>query len=255
MMSSSFRIRKIVIWACITILASYCSIAHAGPVYNAANDFSISNGNPNGTWTYGYSAPIISAPLNVFTTPVNAYLGDPDVILWHTPTVGDGSVPAAFKNTSSAPNAFLTVRLQPGQLAEHPGPNGEIAVVRWTAPVGGTYTINATFTGVDIGGTTTDVHVLHNGASLVDRFIFGYLDSRSYSSTLFLAVGDTIDFTVGRGPDGTYFNDSTALDATITADNPTPAVPEPSSFSLLAIGLASFGYFAVRIRRSTRLAI
>jgi hypothetical protein len=40
--------------------------------------------------------------------------------------------------------------------------------------------------------------------------------SSSFEATLALAAGDTLDFTVGYGPDGNYFRDTTGLDVRIT---------------------------------------
>jgi hypothetical protein len=55
-----------------------------------------------------------------------------------------------------------------GQLAFHPGPDGEYSIVRWTAPISGPVSLIALFTGLDdVGGTTTDVPVLLNGSSCV----------------------------------------------------------------------------------------
>ena len=57
------------------------------------------------------------------------------------------------------------IRWDPGRLSFHPGPKGEYAVVRWTAPRPASYDVQADFLAID-QATTTDVHVLHNGKSL-----------------------------------------------------------------------------------------
>ena len=61
--------------------------------------------------------------------------------------------------------------MAPGQFALHPGPGGEYAVVRYVAPEAGEASIDAVFTGLDIFGTTTDVHVLLNGNALFDGLV------------------------------------------------------------------------------------
>jgi hypothetical protein len=64
-----------------------------------------------------------------------------------------------------------------------------------------------------------------------------------------LAVGERIDFVVGFGADGSFSNDSTALDATLTFQ-PTTSTPEPASITLLVSGFFAFGGFHfVRRRR------
>jgi hypothetical protein len=209
--------------------------AEAGVIYDAANDFSITNGNPNGAWSYGYFAPSTTTPLIPYTMTSTAFNGNPAWIAWNIS--GDTSVPAAFKNTSGVAQQTGTVLLQAGQLAEHPGPNGEVAIVRWTAPASGTIMLNTTFSAADVGpfqnGTTTDVHVLDNGVSIFDGAVNGYASSTSLSMTRAVVAGETIDFATGFGSDRTYFNDSSGLSATI---NLTAAVPEPSSFILLGVG-------------------
>jgi hypothetical protein len=106
-------------------------------------------------------------------------------------------------------------------------------MVRWTAPDDGVFSIAATFTGLDfIGPTTTDVHVLYDGKSVFDGLVegFGSVSAASFQGSLAVARGDTIDFTVGVGPDGTYDFDNTGLAAAIAP------VPEPSTLLLLAVG-------------------
>ena len=65
---------------------------------------------------------------------------------------------------------------------------------------------------------------------------------KSYDPFLTVAIGDKIDFVVGRGTNGTYFNDSTALSATFTF------VPEPASLIIWGL-IGACGFFAVRRRR------
>jgi hypothetical protein len=88
----------------------------------------------------------------------------------------------------------------PGQLALHPGLNGEYSIVRWTAPTTGEYTISAVFTGI-APAATTDIHILHNGKSVYDSFINsqGNDNSVTYSKSLAIKKGDNIDAAVGPG--------------------------------------------------------
>jgi uncharacterized repeat protein (TIGR01451 family) len=104
-------------------------------------------------------------------------------------------------------------------LSFHPGPNGEFSVVRWTAPVAGTYHVASTFKSLRFEGspTTSDVHVLHNSSPIFDALINGLISSgdQSFSTTLTLNAGDTVDFVVGFGENLDYNCDSTGLKATI----------------------------------------
>ena len=69
--------------------------------------------------------------------------------------------------------------------------------------------------GIDGSPTTTDAHVLHNGASLFDGFVNRLYAGPYFETTLAVQAGDTIDFVVGVGGNG-FISDSTALDAVIT---------------------------------------
>jgi hypothetical protein len=143
------------------------TITLGGVQSDVAADFSATN-NPNGVWHYGWSAT----------------LGSPFVLSTH-PAVRDGidtwrgdlepfGNPAAYHNGATSVVVLgqpPTAPFDPGQFALHPGPGGEYAVVRYVAPEMGLASIESVFTGIDIFGTTTDVHVLLNGTALFDGFV------------------------------------------------------------------------------------
>src|SRR6266851_5719412 len=162
----------------------------------AAGDFSAAS-NPNGAWSYGWSASRGSAfNLDTVATTVSG------VNVWnYSATQVEPDV--FFNGTSNTINPSGTNPIPAGSLAFHPGPLGQNAVVRWTAPTTGAYAIGATFTGRDfVGPTTTDVAVLSNGGLLWSAEVTGYLAMQSYAaSRLDLIAGDTLDFTVGFGTD------------------------------------------------------
>src|SRR2546421_3807625 len=64
-------------------------------------------------------------------------------------------------------------------------------------------------------GTTSDVAVTKNGATLFSGQVNGYGASVPFSLSVTVAAGDAVEFTVGVGSNGTYNNDSTGLAATI----------------------------------------
>ena len=197
-------------------------------LYDAAAGFSATK-NPNGPWSYGSSATEFSA-MTVYSTEST---GIPNLPSWH----GTNSTPEVFKNTSSSTIVDTTVKVPAGQLAAHPGSNGEYSHVRFTAPAAGTYAVTAKWTGIDVGGsfspagTTTDVHLLYNGKSVFDGAISGFGKSASKSITFTnVAKGATIEFLVGYGSDKTYFDDSTAISAQITENAATAATLSGSVF-------------------------
>ena len=201
------------------VIGAATSAAAQATSWTAAGDFSAVS-NPNGAWSYGWSASRGSGfNLDTVATTVSGI----DVWNYSSTQVE----PDVFHNGTSdtiAPGG--TNPIPPGGLAFHPGPSGQNAVVRWTAPSTGSYVIEATFTGRDSArGTTTDVAVLSNGAELWSGEVTGYLATQSYpASRLNLNAGDTVDFTVGFGIDLNYSYDSTGLSADISQIDTTPPV-------------------------------
>ena len=122
--------------------------------------------------------------------------------------------------------------------------------VLWSGPALAEPVAPGAFSGIDLGGTTTDVHILLNGVSIFDGNVngFGPNTGPSFSLTRALSVDDTLDFAVGFGANGDFFRDATALAAHIA---PT-AVPEPASFILLGTGILSVLVDGWRRRRATR---
>ena len=221
------------------VLSVICCLCAAAPLARAdtfaiptadlAGDFS-SIDNPNGVWRYGWSMTLGSSLILSSSSRTRD-----GVDQWPGDLAADGN-PAEYHNGTS--NVILVgggARFEPGQFGLHPGPGGEYAVVRYTAPSAGTVSISAAFSGQDTTGTSSDVHVLLNGISLLDAFVEGN-GARSlvpFDRTLTLKNGDTLDFAVGFGSNGTFFGDSTALAALIQPS----AVPEPGTLVLLGFGL------------------
>jgi len=104
--------------------------------------------------------------------------------------------------------------------------SGQYSLVRFVAPVAGTYKISAQFAGVHVW-STTDVHVLHNGMSLFDADIDGYggdpafrkvrgaSPTAAYSGQIEMKANDTVTFAVGYGKNKTNSGDTTGLFARV----------------------------------------
>jgi hypothetical protein len=205
--------------------------------FSAAGDFSAAS-NPNDPWSYGMTPTLGGAFTPLLSANWTALTG------WSKSggNIDDfaNDMPAVVANLTGAPvspTPFVTVG--PGQLLLHPGFLGEYAVVRWTAPAAGDYSVSAAYTGLDSfsgNETSTDVHVLLNGVSIFDGEVDGFgPPSVDFGALLQnLGAGDTLDFAVGFG-NGEFFNDSTRLEALIST------VPLPATVALVlgAVGAAA----------------
>jgi len=155
-------------------------------------------------------------------------------------TWSNQSLPAVLYNPNTSAIMFFGVTVPGETVAWHPGPAGQNAVVRFTAPTTSSYLVNASFAGRDAAyPTTTDVAILHGGSTLFSGLINSYNVPLSYSGTVSLAAGQTLDFTLGYGSNNHYYGDTTGLDLVITREETVSAVPEPASLALMLPGLGA----------------
>jgi hypothetical protein len=202
----------------------------ASAQWNAATDFNAATfTNPNSVWSYGYDPAAIAGYqlklFNLFTT-TGAF-----PIAWQDSTYVSLSTPTFAKNTSSS----ILFGAQPGQIALHPGPaaNGDAAILRFTAPQSGQYSIIAQFLAGDAGETDALIVLNNNIASPLSNLGITSLNPTYSVAALALSAGDTVDFVVGNR--GFYNGDTTPLSVLISA------VPEPSNTALTVLGLAYLG--------------
>lgn len=231
--------------ACLGFAGALLSIAGAvsAQTYDAAKDFSIAS-NPNGVWQYGFTNTNILGSRFIRDTrtftfgPLEAWAGD---------RAADGN-PSISYNTSNTEFVSTTVRWQPGQMILHPGPGGEYSVLRWTAPNAGILNIQTAFIGQDVGGTTTDVHVVHNDVSLFDGVVNGYLNGTSFTGSIRVAANDTLDIAVGYGNGHTFSNDATGVKARFAL------VPAPGACLTALIGILPGMSVLIRRRHAAKSA-
>lgn len=218
MMQSPFAVScRLAAMLCIACTARPTEPSNPTGVFSVRDDFSHS-ANPSGAWAYGF-AKALASPVELYTSTANAY--DPRISQWTSDigidpnvatnlTAGDVTVPQGFTIPHSR-YVYL-----------HPGPNGELSVVRWTAPRPGRVRVNATFTAPPGQcPTTSDVHVLKNAevlfSALVERTDGNTdIEPRSFESSFTVASDDVLAFAVGFGSNQSYTCDRTLLSATIT---------------------------------------
>lgn len=218
-------------------------------VYDAVNDFH--GGVSTGVWSYGTGVAGVSfAPMSTFSAVCE---GAAAISCWQTPTPVD-RVPLVAKNISgSTQNVYGTVVHPTNVLNVHPGPRSD-AIVRFTAPTTGIYSLKGFFQTLD-----TNPNGVFVGLYLNDVFFGGtpFLGAAatapgtpggtiSFSDpSLNLAAGDRFDFAVNNG--GSYYNDSTGLSASFS----TAGVPEPATWALM---IGGFGLAGAALRRRRTVA-
>ena len=150
----------------LSLVAGFRTV-EAATVYNNATGFSATN-NPTGVWSYGYLSPGSSPDPTTFTlyTSKGTVSGSGGSIDYWNVSGSGLTPPEIFYNPNNTVVTFSTITMQPNQAAFHPGPNDQYSDYRFTTPQAGSYSLSVTFTGIDVGGTTTDVHVLSGGSSL-----------------------------------------------------------------------------------------
>lgn len=179
------------------------------PVWNAADDYSATSNSP-APWSYGAYHYYDSS--SFVLVPSHATSGILDVWYW-----GGFFQDMTYKNTSSTSvyGNCADWCLQPGTLALHPSSDSTYPVaMRFTAPGDGDFDVDVTFTPIDRQSNLIQVSVFVNGAVMFNDQLTTWGTTASFSDTLTLAAGDTIDFVVGNA--GNWVNDGTDLDATIT---------------------------------------
>ena len=212
-------------------------------VYDVASDFSFVS-NPNGPWSYGYETVLGGS----FAT----YGAQSTINGMQTWSVNPFDLPSVSFNPTASDITFAATTLLAGHVNLHPGANNEVSVIRFTAPVAGTYSLSGDFnmrSFSPFGTNSTDVHVVLGNNIAAQLFgngvtVSGFGDSSAFSTTLVLNASDFVDFAVG--PNGTvpfqsYLGDTTQLNARFELNPNT--VPEPNTFFLAAMGI---GFLVLR---------
>ena len=147
------RFGVVVATGTVFLLATLQADGVGGP-WSAADDFSSSD-NPNGVWSYGWSASTCGG-LTLYDQMGFLCLGCNGVVnMWFD----ELCVPNAFHNSEDMPVACADIFMDAGELVLHPGASNEKSVLRWTAPITGVFDLDARFELIDASDGSTDVHI------------------------------------------------------------------------------------------------
>ncbi len=183
------------------------------PTYDAVKDFSIQS-NPNGVWSYGWESTLGST-LNLYT--VTDTTSVPGMSAW----LRSGTFPLSpqyLAHNDTDKQICRTTWCDPTTyLLSHPGPKGELSILRWTAPSSGTFLMQVNSQGLDCCTTSTYFHVLLNSTrSFLKAPINSYQWPLSFHPRAWtLSAGDTVDFIVDWGKDGDFHSDSTGVEVKV----------------------------------------
>lgn len=211
----------------LVLALSFSSAPLAAEVkYNADKDYSVSS-NPGAPWSYGYR--LGSSPFTLYTEAFKPPIG---LDIWRIPGIDGANV--AHNGTAETKSEAGRI-WKPGQVSLHPGPSGEVSIIRFTAPTAGDFNVEAAFSVGQIpdGGpaTTTNVSIVAGKQVLLNDGIDGNADVKDVAKLarlVTLAKGGTIEFQVAGGADWTY-------DTTFVRIIITPVQPATVDISLTAI--------------------
>ena len=221
--------------AAVAVCLYASSGAYAAASYNISDDWSSVTSSP-GPWSYG-EQNVLGGTLTNYQIETDYQGGQ--VSLWNNPDA-QSLCPAVFhNNTNQTITAFNTVTLNPFETIFHPGNAGQYSVIHFTAPTAGAYKITSAFGPRDLG--RTDVFILANGSQLFSADL-ATDPNASFTGTTNLAAGQTVEFAVSVRPGTQFYNDSTAIDATIAA---VPEAATSVTFGLLFLA----GLFVLRNRK------
>jgi len=165
--------------------------------YDASREFStVAPPQPTGaTWRYGSMPFGTYNPANFVPFPT-LDTSSPALDVWKTASANGPEVRRNRLTTTHSTGAGASeIRYAPAQVAQRTGTDGSYSIVRWTAPEAGRYAVGATWQCINAAGTSTGLRIYHNANSITsgtgpNQFV----GSQSFTGTVNVAAGDTIDF-------------------------------------------------------------
>ncbi|HYV27627.1 MAG TPA: hypothetical protein VFA77_08855, partial [Candidatus Eisenbacteria bacterium] len=181
------------------------------PAHSVNSEFTPGSNNPGQRWRYGSAECLSSVNFTAVTFPSSGSTADDGTPIpsWQFSSV---QTPAFYWNNSTHTlKAGGIATFVPQTVWFYPGENGlpqNYGVIRYTVPAGegGLYSLGAIIESVYLAWAVgdTDFYILKNGVRIDSRWV----PVESWAMlphTLQLSAGDTVDFVVGRGADGSQY--------------------------------------------------
>lgn len=209
----------------------FCNQAGA-TTWNTADDFSTSNGNPNGVWSYGYFNSDYST-FTLYNQP-----GSPPSPMLNWTVSGDPDTHGNC-NYNTSDTTYTRIDWGPGMsfrgyqscvMTTYPG-SSERPVFRFTAPAADYYALDVEFENRVMSGDATTVRVRVDGDEVYTDTVSGFESGSAnysyyYDDGIYLAANDTIELAVS-GTElhqvGVNASITNSLSAPDTATDPSPA--------------------------------
>ena len=232
--------------------SAFLATVYGGPV-SLRNDFSISNGNPNGQWSYqnGNSNLPLQTPLNngntLYPALSTGYWGAGNNLNTDTPEIFKALVDGSSAGENNGD--FLT-----GDIVAHSANDGSGLFARWTAPGAGTISTLgvSVWYGHSVVSRSNDFVLRDNATTLASGTVSTSQNSNRNSPffqtvpTFSVVAGEVISLGLSKSS-----GQSSGSLAGMTLDfvfTPTVvATPEPATATFLGLALAAFA--AARRRR------
>lgn len=242
---------KLTTFSALAIAGALVAAAPAqAQVYDAFTSFNgtqNSPSNPTQRFIYGTANTATPGiPGSFFATNTNCAIAG-SFCLQASANGGISSLPGVYAGGSPI-FQYGTVNVPQDRLLIHPGDNSDLTFAAFVAPTAGQYRIVASFNPQDISPTGVSIFRIGTTSGGLP-LTFNQVGSLSgvgsfFSDTQLVTLGASEAIGYGIGNGGSYFNDSTGVQFTVTA------VPEPATWAMMMLGVGAIG-FGLRRRKNT----